>query len=158
MKSQTNNHHDPYGFVYKTTLANGRYYIGQHKICNKNTLDPNYFGSGVIIKDYIRSHGRQSLTRKILEFASDPVELNTLEDRYLTNDVLLDPLNINLDKGGKHISSRLPDVCKRIGESISKMRKQHPTRWKSRRGKDNNKSNNWKAISPSGEIFEFCGG
>jgi hypothetical protein len=71
-----------YGFIYKTILLDRRYYIGQHKIVNHNTLDPNYFGSGVIIKDYIKSKGVKGLTREILEFGKDHLSLNLLETKY----------------------------------------------------------------------------
>lgn len=54
-----------YGFIYKTTLPDGRYYIGQHKIISKKNL-----GSGVIIKDYIKSKGRDGIEREILPNAS----------------------------------------------------------------------------------------
>jgi len=94
---------NPYGFIYKTTLPDGRYYIGQHKIISQITLDPTYFGSGVIIKDYIKSKGSKDLKREILEFGNDHNDLNLLETKYVTATVLSDPLNINLDFGGRHI-------------------------------------------------------
>jgi hypothetical protein len=147
-----------YGFIYKTTLPDGRYYIGQHKIINKNTLDPTYFGSGVILKDYIKSKGSLNLIREILEFGYNHAELNLLETKYVTEEVLRDPLNINLDFGGRNIFSRYKEVNQRIGKTISKLRKENPDNWPSRIGKENNKSVNWKLISPEGEEFIICGG
>ena len=154
--SQLNN--EPYGFIYKTILPDGRYYIGQHKIINKNTLDPKYFGSGVILKDYIKSKGSLKLARTILEFGYNHVELNLLETKYVTKEILEDPLNINLDFGGKHVFSRYKEVNQRIGKTISKLRKENPSNWPSRSGKENNKSVNWKLISPEGKEFIICGG
>jgi hypothetical protein len=148
---------NPYGFVYKTTLPDGRYYIGQHKIINKVTLDPNYFGSGVIIKDYIKSKGLLDLKREILEFGNGHDELNVLETQYITEQVLSDPLNINLDFGGRHIFSRHKSVNQRIGKTISNLRKENPEKWPSCAGAKNNKSVNWKLISPDGEEFLICG-
>ena len=148
----------PYGFIYITTLDDGRYYIGQHKIISHRTLDPTYFGSGVILKDYIKSKGYLKLTRKILEFGYSHPELNLLETKYVTLSVLEDPLNSNLDFGGRHIFSRYKEVNQRIGKTISKRRKENPSNWPSRIGKENNKSANWKLISPTGEEFLFCGG
>lgn len=147
-----------YGFIYKTTLPDGRYYIGQHKIISNNTLDPNYLGSGVIIKDYIKSKGKEGIIREILEYGNSRNELNELENKYITSDIINDPLNINLDTGGKHIDTRLPSVKRKIGDTISKLRTENPERWPSRKGKQNNKSVNWKLISPSGDEFYICGG
>jgi len=71
---------DYYGFIYKTILPDGRYYIGQHKIINQKTLDSNYWGSGVIIKDYIKSKGTVELRREILVFGYNHDEMNFLEN------------------------------------------------------------------------------
>ena len=147
-----------YGFVYRTTLPDGRYYIGQHKVISQLTLDPTYFGSGVIIKDYIKSKGNNNISRKILEYGASATELNLLECKYLTETELNNPLCINLDTGGKHIFSRWPEVNKRIGNTISKLRTENPSNWPTRAGINNNKSANWKLISPSGIEFIICGG
>jgi hypothetical protein len=148
----------PYGFIYKTILPDGRYYIGQHKIISRSTLDPTYFGSGVILKDYIKSRGTTELVREILEFGCDHNDLNLLETKYITEEVLNDPLNINLDFGGRHIFSRYKEVNAKIGKTISELRKENPNNWPTRKGKENNKSVNWKLISPTGEEFLICGG
>ena len=148
----------PYGFIYKTTLPDGRYYIGQHKIISMSTLDSNYFGSGVVLKDYIKSRGSKELIREILEFGYNHTEMNLLETKYITKQVLNDPLNINLDFGGRNIFSRYKEVNERIGKTISKLRKENPDNWPKRTGKENNKSVNWKLISPTGEEFLLCGG
>lgn len=147
-----------YGFIYKTILPDGRFYIGQHKIISQKTLDPTYFGSGVIIKDYIKSKGKNKLTRIILEYGKTFEEMNFLEKKFLTEDMLLDPLNINIDYGGKNNFSRYPEINAKIGKTISKKRKANPNNWPSRIGKDNNKSKIWKLISPEGEEFLIHGG
>lgn len=148
----------PYGFIYKTVLPDGRYYIGQHKIISHTTLDPTYFGSGVIIKDYIKSLGKDNLKRKILAYGYSHDEMNLLENKFITDKVLKDPLNINLDKGGRNKFSRTIEVCKKIGQSISKLRQKNPSKWPVRKGVENNKSVNWKLISPRGDEFVICGG
>jgi hypothetical protein len=147
-----------YGFIYKTILPDGRFYIGQHKIISQTTLDPTYFGSGVIIKDYIKSKGTEGLNRNILEFGKTFEEMNLLEKKYLTEEVLSDPLNINLDFGGKNNFSRYPEINARIGKTISQKRRENPDNWPVRTGKENNKSKIWKLISPSGEEFLITGG
>ncbi len=149
---------EQYGFIYKTILPDGRFYIGQHKIVNHKTLDPNYFGSGVIIKDYIKSKGKTELKRKILAFGTDHHHMNLLECEFLTNEVLNDPLCINLDTGGHHVFSRTSSVKQKIGDSISRKRKSKPELWTTAKGRDNNRSVNWKLVSPTGEEFIICGG
>jgi hypothetical protein len=156
MISQSNNT-SLYGFVYKTILPDGRYYIGQHKVISKRTLDPSYLGSGVIIKDYIKSKGREGIKREILAFGINMDYLNILENSFITEEVLRDPLNINLDKGGKNKFSRWPEVNNKIGKTISKLRTENSDNWPSRKGKDNNRSVNWKLISPTGQEFYLCG-
>ena len=64
-------------FIYKTLHTNGKYYIGRHSTEN---LDDGYMGSGLwprSIKD------RSSLTREILEYATDQLALKELERTYL---------------------------------------------------------------------------
>jgi len=148
----------PYGFIYKTILPDGRYYIGQHKIISHRTLDPLYFGSGVVLVDYIKSKGKAALVREILEFGFSHNEMNLLETKYITDDVLHDPLNINLDYGGRNIFSRYQEVNVRIGKKISELRNLNPTNWPSRRSHENNKSVNWKLIAPDGKEYNICGG
>lgn len=146
-----------YGMIYKTILPDGRYYIGQHKIVSKRTLDSNYLGSGVIIKDYIKSKGKEGIIREILAFGNNVDELNDLENEFITEEVLNDPLNINLDKGGRNKFSRWPEVNTKIGKTISKLRAAHPEKWASRKGADNNRATRWKLISPTGEEFFIHG-
>lgn len=148
----------PYGFIYKTYLPDGRFYIGQHKIISHNTLDPTYFGSGVVIRDYIRSKGKSSLTREILAFGHSFDEMNLLEAQFITTDVLADHNCVNLDYGGRNKYSRYEEVRSRIGKSVSARRRENPEKWPSKKGKDNNKSVNWKLVSPQGEEFIICGG
>jgi hypothetical protein len=148
-----------YGFTYRTILPDGRYYVGQHKIKNHRTLDPNYFGSGVVLKNYIQKHGKDGLKRIILEYAINLEILNFLESQLITEEILNDPLNINLDLGGRNLNTRSKDVCSRIGKSISKIRRSNPEKYPSRQGMMNSKTKHvcWKFISPTAEVFEFTG-
>jgi hypothetical protein len=148
----------PYGFIYKTIFPDGRFYLGQHKIISHSTLDSSYFGSGRIIKDYIKSKGKTELKREILKFGYSYDEMNTLESIFITEEILLDPLCVNLDIGGKNKFSRYSEVNKRISQTMSVLRKAYPNKWPSRKGKDNNKSKKWKLISPSNEEFFIEGG
>lgn len=146
-----------YGFIYKTTLPDGRYYIGQHKIISQSTMDPMYFGSGVIIKDYKKAHGTAGLSREILAYGESHASMNILEATYVTDAVLADPLNINLDRGGRNNFTRWPSVNIRIGAAMSAARAANPDKWPSRKGERTSRSSSWRFISPDGEIFDICG-
>lgn len=146
-----------YGFIYKTILPDGRFYIGQHKIISHNTLDPLYFGSGVIIKDYLKSKGKENLVREILDFGFSWEEMNLLEAKYITESTLNDPLCINLDKGGRNNYTRFDEVINKISNTMKDVRKLKKDSWRSRKGPENNKSKHWKLISPNNEVFEFHG-
>jgi hypothetical protein len=63
-----------------------------------------------------------------------------------------------LDKGGRNKYTRYVEVNMKIGKTISDLRKKNPQNWPSRSGANNNKSTNWKLISPKGEVFVICGG
>lgn len=146
-----------YGFIYKTILPDGKFYIGQHKIISHNTLDPLYFGSGVIIKDYLKSKGKENLVREILDFGFSWKEMNLLEAKYITESILNDPLCINLDKGGRNNYTRFDEVINKISNTMKDVRKLKKDSWRSRKGPENNKSKHWKLISPNNEVFEFHG-
>lgn len=138
-------------------LPDGRYYIGQHKIISHKTMDPKYLGSGVIIRDYIKSKGSTGIVREILEFGYSFDEMNLLESKYVTQEIVSDPKNINLDNGGRNKYTRYPEIKKRIGETISRKRKEEPHRWERKQKIRISKPTNWKIISPMGEVFEFLG-
>jgi hypothetical protein len=116
-----------------------------------------YFGSGVIIKDYIKSKGKSELKRTILEFGYTRGEMNTLEAKFVPEELLKHPLNINLDKGGRHKHTRYKKVNKKIGKTMKKIRAERKDDWGSVKGADNNRASEWKLISPNGEVFEIKG-
>ena len=92
-----------YGYIYKITVKEtGQYYIGQHKAYRPGEVEKTYWGSGKIIYNIKRKHKdfENYLEREILEWAGDPDELNYLEAKYVTEEVLKDPKNINLMTGG----------------------------------------------------------
>jgi hypothetical protein len=64
-------------FIYKTTHVNGKYYVGRHSTEN---INDGYIGSGMwpkSIKD------QTTLTREVLEYATDSTALKLLEGKYL---------------------------------------------------------------------------
>ena len=73
-----------YGFIYLTTdLKYNKKYIGQHKIRNQKTLDPTYFGSGIVIGRIIEKGEIYRLKRDILCFCESKEELNEKEKYYI---------------------------------------------------------------------------
>lgn len=75
-----------YGYIYKISINNknsklhGCYYIGQRKSI---TTDDNYYGSGKVIKDYIKKYGHDTLYKEILSICESFEELNTQENFYI---------------------------------------------------------------------------
>ena len=79
-----------YGYIYRITVNNieshlhGCTYVGQHKYCNKNTLDPKYFGSSARIKnEYIPKYGYKGLEIKGIIWADSKERLDELEKLFI---------------------------------------------------------------------------
>ncbi len=61
--------------IYKTTnLINNKFYIGQDKHNN-----PDYYGSGIILKEAIKKYGKENFQKEILEECSSSEFLNDRE-------------------------------------------------------------------------------
>lgn len=66
-----------YGYIYKTTnLINGKIYIGKK---TSERFDPNYKGSGKILKQAIKKYGWDSFRVELICECSSPAELNSQE-------------------------------------------------------------------------------
>ena len=98
--------HNIYGYIYKTTILdensklNNHYYIGQHK-WSSDEIDPNYFGSGKILKLYIAKHGIKLLSCEIIDIAFCKEELDQLEINYISTFLNeCDDLCLNKAAGG----------------------------------------------------------
>lgn len=88
---------DYYGYIYKTILPDGRYYIGQRKGSPEND---SYLGSGVVITQYIKKYGKQNIKKEILVFGSSKEELSILEKEFIGNLFNTDEKCLNLRAGG----------------------------------------------------------
>ena len=92
-----------YYIIYKTTnTKNGRFYIGQHKLKNKETTDLWYYGSGLYIKNAKNKYKKQFkdiFKREILEFCFDKVTTDAREIFYISKNKH-DKLCVNISKGG----------------------------------------------------------
>lgn len=88
-----------YHFIYKTTnLLNGKFYVGMH---STDDLDDGYFGSGRIINYSVEKYGIDNHKVEILEFLSSREELKIREAEIVNEELLSNPLNINLKFGGE---------------------------------------------------------
>ena len=87
-----------YHYIYKITcLKNNRYYIGMHSTDN---LEDGYFGGGKRIKNSVKKHGKDAHRKEILEFFENRESLRQREIQIINEDLLNDPLCMNLQPGG----------------------------------------------------------
>ena len=87
-----------YHFFYKTTcLITNRYYYGMHSTDN---LNDGYIGSGKRLWYSINKYGRQNHKIEILEFFDTREKLRNKEAEIVNEDLIKDPLCMNLQLGG----------------------------------------------------------
>ena len=73
-----------YGYIYETTcIPTGKKYIGMHK-WSKNTIDSNYFGSGIALKIAIEKYGKENFSCKVIEWCKTRNELLEKEAYYIS--------------------------------------------------------------------------
>ena len=84
-------------YIYKITNSiNGRWYIGK-----TNGRDPNYMGSGKLLKQAYAKYGQENFVKEILESCSSDEELNLREQHWIaTTNAISDPMSYNLAEGG----------------------------------------------------------
>lgn len=83
-------------FIYKWThIPTGRYYIGKHK----GHPDDGYTGSGVRFQREFKLTPRSEWVRELLFFGTDQ-EVLTKEAEMVTEELLKDPLCLNMVPGG----------------------------------------------------------
>ncbi|MEI8329879.1 MAG: hypothetical protein WCG14_07795 [Chlamydiia bacterium] len=86
-------------YLYKiTNTKNGKYYIGMHSTHN---LDDEYMGGGKRITNSVRKHGKEAHTKEILEYFDDRESLRQKEIEIVNEDLLRDPMCMNINKGGE---------------------------------------------------------
>ena len=87
-----------YHYIYKTTcLVTGKFYVGMH---STDDLDDGYLGSGKILGYSRRKYGDENHVREILEMLPSREALKAREKEIVNEELLSDPLNINLKYGG----------------------------------------------------------
>lgn len=92
----------PFGYIYKTTnKINGKHYIGKHKYQNRD-IDPNYFGSGKILRQAISKYGLENFTCEILLWCFSEEELN-MQEKYFINKLKRNSYNIAAGGDGGYL-------------------------------------------------------
>ena len=87
-----------YHILYKTTNnKTGEYYVGVHSTSN---LKDGYLGSGKKLVEAVQKHGRTAFSRTILSIHDNRLELQKAEMDYVSQDLLNDPLCLNIELGG----------------------------------------------------------
>ncbi len=84
--------------IYKiTNNINHKWYIGKH-----NGKDPNYMGSGKLLKSAIKKYGINNFSKEVLEECNSLTELNKKEKLWiLKTNAVIDPTSYNLANGGE---------------------------------------------------------
>lgn len=104
-----------YHYIYKTTnVVNNKFYIGMHSTDN---LIDGYIGSGKKLWYSINKYGKENHKVEILEFYNSRKLLKEREKDLVNEDLLKDPMCMNLRFGG---DGGLDGLC---DDSIKRIRK-----------------------------------
>ena len=91
-----------YGYIYETTcIPTGKKYIGMHK-WSKDTIDPNYFGSGLRLKKALNKYGKENFSCRIIEWCDTRQKLLDREKYWIS--ITKAPINenyLNIEDGGQ---------------------------------------------------------
>lgn len=106
--------------IYKTTnLLNGKIYIGQDLYNN-----PNYYGSGIRLKNAIKKYGKENFRKDILEYCTSQEQLNSREKHWIACFKSTDrSIGYNISPGGD--GGPLFKGYKHTEETKAKMREVH---------------------------------
>ena len=90
--------------IYKIiNKLNNKFYIGQDSFNN-----PNYFGSGILIKKAINKYGIENFIKEIIDTASNQIELNEKETFWInTLNATDSKIAYNISKNPDHFMSGL---------------------------------------------------
>jgi group I intron endonuclease len=103
--------------IYKTTnIINGKFYVGKDE---KN--NPDYLGSGKILKLAINKNGRENFKKKILEVCETRENLNDRE-KYWIESLSATTLGYNITEGGTGGRTKFNDIYQynKTGEFVKK--------------------------------------
>lgn len=114
------NQHNSYGYIYCTTnLVDSKKYIGQHA----GKAEDRYIGSGKYFKRAVKTHGRESFQKEILQFCIDADDLNESEIYWIDYfGAYKSDLFYNFDKGGNCPTRGIP-MTQEAKDHLSKLNK-----------------------------------
>jgi group I intron endonuclease len=99
--------------IYKTVNAiNGKFYIGQDS--NNN---PEYLGSGTLLKRAIEKYGKKTLSKKLVEVCFTKEELNERE-KYWIKETKAQEIGYNIAEGGSGGNTYDEETRQRISQSL----------------------------------------
>lgn len=105
-------------YVYRIThIPTGRFYIGIRSFIGYS-CDDNYMGSGVIIKNMLKSHPIDEFNKEIISEFTDRISASKLEADIVNLELLQNPLCLNLKLGGDNskIPNQFKGALKRTGQ------------------------------------------
>lgn len=89
---------EPLYTVYRTTnTITGKFYIGVHKTVNPND---SYLGSGIALKDAVKTHGRAAFRKDVLFAFATSAEAYDKERELVTRELVESGSAYNLTEGG----------------------------------------------------------
>lgn len=126
------------GYVYKCSLPDGRYYIGQHHSNGEDPLEDGYYGLGKEWTSAIQGIDKEKITKIVLAYAQTDKELDELEKHFIGDLNEADDLCLNVRRGGRGMASGEKHWAYGThpsGETIEKLKQYHKENPKT--GKDN---------------------
>ena len=132
--------------IYKTTnLINGKFYVGQDS--NNN---PEYYGSGNLLKKAIKKYGKENFIKETLEDCSTEEELNERE-KYWIKETRAQELGYNIAEGGQGGNTYTEETRQRISKQFKGRRVDPKTIEKAKKTREKRKQENPDAYKMSEE-------
>lgn len=98
-----------YHYLYRiTNQITGEYYYGVH---STERLDDGYFGSGSDLHKNIQKYGKENFYKENLEFFNSRTELMKAERNIVDENLLKDPLCLNIILGGGELKGSVGKKC-----------------------------------------------
>jgi hypothetical protein len=105
-----------YGVVYKTTLPDGKIYIGQ----TTNLHWKSYYGSGIEMVKFLKANGTHGLVRENLRYCHSQKELDKWEMIYIKKfDSTNKNIGLNIQLGGSGRDKFASITKQKISISVS---------------------------------------
>lgn len=107
-------------YIYKTTnIINGKFYFGKSEF--NSDENPEYLGSGILLKKAIKKYGKENFIKQIIEDNVECTEqLNKLEKYYISNNINENCYNLaEGGNGGNTIKHYTEERLKQFKEKMS---------------------------------------